>query len=296
MTDPKEIQKLSREKALRLEKLIDAVERRISSSQNDLVKSMLKEFLEKLNTKAGVIDEIQNRKTTTLFNKAYADFLETSKSQLVKSILIDIDNILDDNGKFYKTTANATSETEIDLKRIINRRLGIDADGKLLKNGYMSGVLDDTNVRQDLQRYVFREMLKGVGYEALKKGIQLRIKGEPDRLGIFENHYKTFSYDVYAQLSGFTSKIYADKLGLKYFIYNGGLIETSRAFCKKRNGKVFSSDEAEDWKNDPTLTAIPNDLNYVWYVDRGGYNCRHTPDFIVEAVAFALRPDLRDVT
>jgi len=295
MQDPKKIQKLSREKAMKLDKLIDAVERRIAQSQNDLARSVLKDFLQQLNIKRGRVEEIQNRRTTTLFNKAYADFTKTSKAELVKSIIVDINNILEENGKFYRTTANATKSTEIDLKRIINRRLGIDNDGVLLKNGYMSGVLDDTNVKLDLQRYVFKEMLKGVGYEALKEGIEMKIKGEPEKLGVFEKHYKTFSYDVYAQLNGFTSKLYADKLGLKHFIYQGGIIETSRKFCKKRNGKVFSTEEAEKWKDDPDLTAIPNRETYKWFIDRGGYNCRHDPDFIVKEVAYALRPDLKEL-
>jgi len=292
MPTPTEIKKLSTAKAKRLEALIEAVERRIALSQDDLSKSIFNQFLRQLDVKRGRVEEIQNRRTTTLFNKAYTDFVNTSKKNLVKSILVDIENILEDNHKFYRDTAKATATTEQDLKKIINRRLGIDADGKLVKNGYMQGVLDDSNVRMDLQRYIFKEMLKGVGYEDLKNGIELQIKGDPEKLGMFEKHYKTFSYDVYAQLAGFTSKLYADKLGLTYFIYNGGLIETSRSFCKQRNGKVFSNDEAEDWKEDPSLTAVPNKATYNWYIDRGGYNCRHSIDFIVEEVAIALRPDL----
>ena len=157
----------------------------------------------------------------------------------------------------------------------------------------MSGILDDNNVKNDLQRYIFKELFKGVGYEALKEGIRMKIEGQPERFGLFQKHYKTFSFDVYAQLNSYTSKLYADKLGLKHFIYNGGLIATSRKFCKKRNGEVFSNDEAELWKSDPTLTAIDNMESYNWLIDRGGYNCRHTIDFIAKEIAYVLRPDLK---
>ena len=82
---------------------------------------------------------------------------------------------------------------------------------------------------------------------------------------------------------------------MKFFIYNGGLIKSSRAFCIVRNGKVFANMEAEEWENDPTLTAIPSKENYTWYIERGGYNCRHSIDFIAEDIALVLRPDLKNL-
>jgi hypothetical protein len=81
---------------------------------------------------------------------------------------------------------------------------------------------------------------------------------------------------------------------MTYFIYNGGLIETSRSFCIKRNAGVYSTEEAEKWADDPELTAIESRENYNWLIDRGGFNCRHSIDFIAKEVAFVLRPDLKN--
>ncbi|WP_179022060.1 hypothetical protein [Winogradskyella forsetii] len=294
MLDPKTIRNLSRAKAEKLERLIEAVEKRIETAQTTLTKSVLQEFLEKLTIEQGKIKEVQNRRTVTLFNQAYKIFQERQKEKLVKSILGDINEILEDNGKFYTKTVEASPLTQDEVKKIVNRRLGIDTDGNLIRNGYMSGVLEDSTLKTDIQKYIFKEIFKGVGYEALKEGLKMKIEGDKDRLGMLQRHYKTFSYDVYAQLNSYTSKVYADKLGLFHFIYNGGIIKTSRAFCKTKNGKVFSNEEAEQWVDDPTLTAIDSKETYDWLIDRGGYNCRHTIDFISKEIAFVLRPDLKE--
>lgn len=293
MPTPKEIQRLSYLKALKLEKLIEQIEKRIAESSSDLTKTILTEFVQKLDTQQGRIVAQFDKRTLTLFNRAFKLFEQVSKKSLVKSILDDINTILDDNHDFYKKTVRNTIEKN-DIKKLLNRRLGINENGTLVREGYMNGLLDDTSIRTEIQKHVFREMFKSTGFESFREGLRTFIEGNPERYGVFQKHYKTFSYDAYAQLNSYTSATYAQKLGLSHFIYNGGLIETSRAFCKKRNAGVYSTKEAEDWKNDPTLTAIANKESYNWLIDRGGYNCRHTIDFIADEIAFVLRPDLKN--
>jgi len=295
MPNPKEIQKLSYLKAIKLEKLIDEVEKRIKNSSSQLTKSFLTHFVQKLNVERGRIIEKFDKTTASLFNQAYGNYANTSKNDLIKSIVTDIDNILVDNGEFYNKTAKANPLQINDIKWIVNRRLGINEDGTLLREGYMSGILDDNAVKSDLQKFIFKEVFKGTGPEALKRGIKNFIEGDEKRLGELQKHYRTFSFDVYAQLNSFTSALYAEKLGLSHFIYNGGLIKTSRAFCIKRNAGVYSTDEAEDWVKDPTLTAIDNKETYNWVIDRGGYNCRHTIDYIAKEIAYVLRPELKTI-
>lgn len=294
MPTPKEILKLSRAKAIRLEKLIDEVEAKISNSSEELSRTMLEKFLEKLTIEQGRIKSQINQQLVSLFNKAYQDYLLNKKLELIKSIAENISTILGQNHDYYRQTVPRFDINKSDMERIVNRRLGINADGTFSRNGYMGGLLDDAPVRAEIQKYVFREIFKGSSLESLKKGLREFIVGEPDKFGVFQRYYRTFSYDVYAQLSSFTSGQYAQKLGLTFFIYNGGLIKTSREFCIKRNAEVYSTQEAEKWKDDPDLTAIDNRESYNWLIDRGGFNCRHTIDFIAQEVAVVLRPDLRD--
>lgn len=291
---PEEIRRLSYLKAVKLEQLIDEVEKRIEKASSQLTKTILKEFLQKLTIEQGKVIAQFNRRTLTLFNQAFKRYQDNTKEKLLNSIIGDIDTILDENDSYYRKTAPGYDIDKSDMKRLLNRRLGINADGSLIRTGYMNGLLDDTSVRTEIQKFVFKEIFKASGFEGFKEGLKNFIEGEPGKYGMFQRHYRGFSYDVYAQLNSYTSGMYANKLGMYHFIYNGGLIKTSRKFCKERNAKVFSTEEAEDWRNDKDLEAIENKESYNWLIDRGGYNCRHSIDFIAPEIAYALRPELKD--
>src|SRR5690606_20327504 len=126
MPTPKEIQELSYQKAIRLEKLIDEVEKRINKTSSYLTNAILKQFLNKLKVENGRIQDTLDKTTTTLFNQAFGNYANNSRNELVGSIVSDIHNIVKDNGKFYTTTSNATPLQVDDVKWIVNRRLGID--------------------------------------------------------------------------------------------------------------------------------------------------------------------------
>lgn len=290
---PEEIRKQSYLKAVKLEKLIDQVEKRIGRASSELTKTMLKDFLQKLTVEQGKVIAQFNRRTLTLFNQAFKTYQETTKTDLINSIVGDINSILNDNDSFYKKTAPGYNLDKADIKTLLDRRLGIDDNGNLIKQGYMNGLLDDTSIRSEIQKFVFKEMFRASGFESFKKGLKIFIEGDKEKFGLFQKHYKTFSYDAYAQLNSYTSGVYANKLGMYHFIYNGGLIKTSREFCIERNGKVFSTEEAEEWKDDEDLKAISDTESYNWLIDRGGYNCRHSIDFIAPEIAYVLRPDLK---
>ncbi|AVR47249.1 hypothetical protein C7S20_19435 [Christiangramia fulva] len=291
---PEEIQRLSYQKAVKLEKLIDEVEKRIDKASTQLSKIMLKHFLQKLTIEQGKVIAQFNQQTVLLFNKAFKIYQETTKASLVKYIVGDINTILNENDNYYRKTAPGYDIDKSDMKALLDRRLGIAKDGTLLKNGYMSGLLDDSAIRAEVQRFVFKEIFKASGFEAFKEGLRQFIEGEKGKYGAFQRYYRGFSYDAYAQLNSFTSGEYANRLGMHHFIYNGGLIETSRKFCIERNGNVYSTEEAEEWKNDKDLEAIESRESYNWLIDRGGYNCRHSIDFIAPEIAYALRPELKD--
>jgi len=76
--------------------------------------------------------------------------------------------------------------------------------------------------------------------------------------------------EIRTNLAGFQRAITlskAEEVGADYFLYIGGLIETSREFCKERDGKVFTAEQIASWDNGQ---GLPADI-YL-----GGYNCRHS--------------------
>ena len=291
---PEEIRKLSYLKAVKLEQLIEQVEERIDKASSALTKTILKEFLQKLTIEQGKVIAQFNRRTLTLFNQAWKIYQNEVRAKLIDSIVTDIDTILDENDTYYrKTSANYNLERS-EMKRLLDRRLGIRDNGTLIREGYMNGLLDDSNIRAEIQKFVYKEMLRSSGFESFKKGMKTFIEGDKGKFGLFQKHYKTFSYDAYSVIDRYTGAQFAQKLGYNHFIYQGGLIKTSRPFCVKRNGNIYTTEEAEEWQHDEDLEAIESRERYNWLLDMGGYNCRHFQGWIAPEIAQALRPELKD--
>jgi hypothetical protein len=76
--------------------------------------------------------------------------------------------------------------------------------------------------------------------------------------------------EIRTNMAGFQRAVTLSKaaeVGAEYFLYIGGIIETSREFCRERDGKVFTAEQIAAWDNGQ---GLPADI-YL-----GGYNCRHS--------------------
>ncbi len=86
------------------------------------------------------------------------------------------------------------------------------------------------------------------------------------------------------------------RLKMVYAVYAGGLIETTKSFCRRRNNKVFKIEEIEEWRS---LKDRPNTINYDPFIHLGGDKCdkeeaycRHRLLFIPEEEAKRRRNNL----
>jgi hypothetical protein len=95
-------------------------------------------------------------------------------------------------------------------------------------------------------------------------------------------------------------------MGYQCALYQGGIIATTRPFCKKRNGKVFTRDEIKlfgtskdkfggyERKGDGYFKGKYKS-GYNPLTDAGCYNCRHFYNWISNRLAIRLRPELKPI-
>lgn len=121
---------------------------------------------------------------------------------------------------------------------------------------------------------------------SLKEMRQLLEKDFGDK-GILSTQFNRWTYDIYSQYDRVAGNEMRKTLGLKYAIYEGGEIETTRPFCDERNGKVYSEEEILSWAN-LDFKGKP-DIAYNPIIDCGGYNCRHKLRWISTELALKLR-------
>jgi hypothetical protein len=122
----------------------------------------------------------------------------------------------------------------------------------------------------------------------MRRALQNKIVGNK----LAERYYSRWTSDIYSQYQRLGANEVRKDIGLRFAIYQGGLIESSRPFCEKRNGEVFHEDEVKSWVN-LEFEGKP-ETGYNPITDLGGYNCRHRLDWISDELAFRLRPELKE--
>ena len=154
--------------------------------------------------------------------------------------------------------------------------VSLDGFGALLTrmDDYLNSVSLLDPVKQEVKNYLIGAISQGRSMGTIRSGLR-QILGLRERTGALNRYYRAFLFDSIMQFDRIVSNQFAKDNDLNYFQYKGGLIETSRMFCIKRDGLVFRRDQADDWKNDPTLPGFPNVADYDPLVDCGRFNCRH---------------------
>ncbi len=295
---------MGQDKAEMIGKLLDDFDELITRHGARLTRQLIEEFLDKLSTEDGqVLTSEQNMRKTALIDRAWATFQGTFGKEIITDFLSGMQDINDANLLYYRALSDANIRPG-DIRGIINARLGIDDKGNLVKDGYMKGLLDDVSVRNRIKQFTYQKIIGGTGFEDLRRGLRTLIEGTPQTMGAFKQFYRNFSYDTYVQVDRLNGALYAEKLGLKYFIYQGTRREGSRYFCLQRKGKVFTTEEAQGWGSLIGTTTVVNGKRvpagpiaekdtYNPLTDLGGYGCVDIASYISKEVAFAMRPDLR---
>jgi hypothetical protein len=165
----------------------------------------------------------------------------------------------------------------------IERSIGF-SEGELVKGGYLDELTKMSPLRMELKNYVINSVASSKGYSEYLKGWTELIKSAPGLDGRLKSYYRQYAYDTFNQVDATVNLQYAEALDLKYFIYAGSIIDTSRAFCIKRAGKTFSTEETKTWKNDPTLPG-KSKAGYNPLIDRGRWRCRHSIKYITDETA-----------
>lgn len=306
------IKKLSEERAELVSQLMDRFEELIQQKSAYLTEEVINTFLDKLSTKDGaILTEAENLRKAMLIDQAWRKFNNTHGAEIITEFITGLQEINEANLKYYRTLSDANIRPG-DIKNIINYRLGIDEKGNLIKDGYMKGLLDDVSVRNEIKKSAFQQITKGTGYENTRSSLRDLIQGNSDSLGKFNQFYRNFAFDTHVQVDRLNGSLYAEKLNLRYGIYQGTRRKDSRHFCLERKGKVFSVEQSKDWvkligktktvqgKNGPKKVPIGpivrDKATYNPLVDMGGYGCVDIFSYVSDEIAYELQPSLKGAT
>lgn len=168
----------------------------------------------------------------------------------------------------------------------------------ITNKSFLDKLITDESLKKKIKSEVLKGITQGKPVKELTKQLTEQIKGSDKVRGGLVRHFDQFMRDAYTQFDSSNAKDLAEGLGMKAFMYQGGKIKTSRCFCIEKDGKIFTLEEASKWKLD-----LNDDCGPIWNEEvdgkynpttmRGGYECRHSLDFMSNSLAIRLRPDLK---
>lgn len=311
---PRRISEILKKKEQFLNDMRSKLENTVLRLQGKLFEQIIEEIIPKLDVVDGrILETANNYRLITELNKVY----DTFNIKVVETVLPQINKATQ---TIAKMSADYYSLTLTDIpkrfdkilesaKTLIDLKIGLREE-KIIRGGRLMNMLktDPQEFQHLLSKAVSSEMTMKDFIGVIKEN----IKGTEESAGILDRQFRRFAYDTYQQYNAAYNKQVADEFGMKYFIYQGGLVIDSRDFCVCHNDKIFTIEEAELWR-----TWVPDDCDiypagwpkakntgihpsymdfpgYDPIIDRGGYNCRHEIAFLPDDLAFKKRPDLKE--
>ena len=267
------------------------LEAKIKDGQRAMLDIFSRGFADLLQTDENglIINNSFNRNLIVNVDKLFTDYGKKNNVEVLASMIAGVNSILDFNNDYYSFGAKPAELLPLKKKVIEQTRgwLGIDG-GTTTENGYLSTLIKSDIVKNQIKDFALKSVTGQQGWADAKRNLQTLINGDKDgSLGALQKYHRNFAYDLFSQVDRATAKTYADDLKFEFAIYEGGLIETSREFCKKHNGNVYHISEIQ--KFNPQVAKQPN---YNPFVDCGGYSCRHHLNWIPTAMAKAMGKDV----
>jgi len=271
---------------------LDALNRGVKRSQDDLLKMLISDYIGEfsLDEAGNLKPNVRNMRQAIKLDRLFDALDEKTLRKLNTRFGEDMLRLTPISGKYYTAMGEPAEVVKsiADKVGFIEQGIGLK-DGKIIKGSYLDTITKMPEARQAMKDYVVQSVSNKKGFKEYLKGMKEIVVGTAKRDGVMERYYKQFAYDTFNQTDAAINKHYADSLDLTWFVYTGSLIDTSRAFCRKRAGKTFNTQETEKWKCDSTLIGKPKgkrcDDKYNPLIERGRWNCRHTIRYITEDMA-----------
>lgn len=276
---------------------------KINRLKKSFLAAVLEYFISELSIRDGVISN-----TTANLSKARRigliqnDFVESEVNPLMQFLANSLIKLHDLNRKYFNTipdVKNAAVKTASDKAlNVMMNKLGYETKGKTIKKqSYLFGLSRMDSVYEVVKTEALRAVVNQVSLKVFRE----RIGDVVQKDKALEKHFLRLSGDIYAQFERESSNQTRQNLKLSFALYSGGVIGTTRPFCKARNGKVFhdseirkfgtSADTYGGYENKSQGEFQGKTRPYDPFSDLGGYNCRHFINWISDRMALRRRPE-----
>lgn len=331
--DWKTLKALADDKAKYIEDVPDDFMTEVYKAQDKLY-IILRDFVDTLDSEnENIVYNQANITKISRLDQLWNDYQSTIVFNLVGNLIDKLQNVVKTSNQYYRsmlqfsndfkisglpklsgfstpykagyTNLKGTASTELKISSFVNARLGIKADGGLVKGGYLYNIYQNTAPLNQSREIMFNAVTSNMPVKELKKKLKEEIAGFDSKLpneqskapkgGTLAKDYAVITNDVFAKVDRSAAIIVKNDNELRYFIYGGTIRKNTRPFCRPKVNKAFSTKEAEKWIDEVPGPIAVDKGTYDPLVNCGGIFCKHSPLFITSELYEVLKLEGSDI-
>lgn len=277
--------------------LLDGLGQRLRAAERELLRMLLRDVLPKLDVAPDgkIKSTARNIARLNLIDDVMRRFAGDQAKDLTGALASELLEVAGMNAEYYILAGFDKAKVDAIAAdtRIVRAIIGIDDAGNAIPDGYLARLTKSDEIRGKIRDYMVRAMASQTPPKEIADGLKGLVEGSKEEDGVIRGYWRQYAYDSYNQVREVSNLHVANELKLNAFVYMGGIIKASRPFCVKKNRKVFTRAEANEWRSDPDLIDKATARAYNPLIERGRYNCRHFLMWISDERAKELRPDIK---
>lgn len=207
-----------------------------------------------------ILRSAQNQFDKTIQNSVYQSALESHLS-----VIPVIDDL---NTTYFESISSAFKPNRVFIQQLQNQTIE-SVNQLVLQDGLAA------QVKIPLNQILSQNVNTGGSFSGMLEQVRTFTKGNADLDGRLLSYSRGIVRDALFQYArAYQNSVTAD-LKLNWFRYVGGLIDTSRPFCRERNGHFYTQKEIESWASLEWAGKNPLTTESSIFVVVAGFNCVH---------------------
>lgn len=240
---------------------------RVQNRLYDQVVTVLKDL--ELDADGYILQNSANRKVISKANdKINEVFASTAYTNAVSNYINIIPKVDASNVKYFTGISPGFKPNRLFLRSLQADTIAT-VEQYVLKDGLQSQVIGP------LSQIMNQNVNSGGRFTGFLDQIRDYIKGTETVEGRAMRYTRTYLTDTLFTYSRTFQQSITNDLGLEYYLYSGGTIETTRPFCNDRAGKYFHRKEIESWAGLEWAGKKAGTTESSIFLFAGGWNCQH---------------------
>lgn len=186
----------------------------------------------------------------------------------LEKYLKNIPNIDSLNAAYFETVSSAFKPNRIFIKQLQTQTIE-SINTLALQDGFVA------NVSIPLNEILNQNVNAGGSFSGMLEQLRTYIKGTADLDGRLLSYSKGILRDTLFNYARAYQQSVVSDLGLKWYLYAGGLIDKSRDFCIERAGKYFKEEEIKSWAGLNWQGKNKYTTESSIFIYAGGHSCSH---------------------